>query len=238
MKKIYLKFTRRFASVLFLFALAVAPLRAAQTVYLTDGQPHALALLAPPPLPYSAEQKYDLAEVISVHAACASNEIAAAMSEDKGVSMFYFTPAIGKIFQPGNLPRTQAFLERVHSDAQSVVNQAKNYWQRPRPYVVDPDLATGKQLRSFSYPSGHSTESMALALVLADLFPDQREPILAEAREIGWHRVEIARHYPMDIVAGRVLAQALVRDMKRNPQFKKDFAEAQAEIAAAQTAKN
>jgi acid phosphatase (class A) len=48
--------------------------------------------------------------------------------------------------------------------------------------------------------------------------------------------VEIARHYPTDIYAGRVLAQAIVRQMKENPDFQRDFAAAQAEIAAAQMA--
>jgi acid phosphatase (class A) len=160
------------------------------------------------------------------------------MVQDKGVSIFYFTPAIGDIFQPGKLPVTEAFLHRVHKDAANIVDGAKDYWKRPRPYVIDPDLAKGKLSKSFSYPSGHSTESMTLALVLADLFPDKRDALIAEAREIGWHRVEIARHYPTDIYAGRVLAQAIVREMKKNPDFQKDFAGAKAEIAAAQTPKN
>ena len=74
---------------------------------------------------------------------------------------------------------------------------------------------------------------MVLALVLADFFPEQRDAIIAEARSIGWHRVEIARHYPTDIYAGRVLAQAIVRQMKKDDDFQKDFARAKAEVAAA-----
>ena len=77
---------------------------------------------------------------------------------------------------------------------------------------------------------------MVLALVLADLFPDKHDAIIAEARAIGWHRVEIARHYPTDIYAGRVFAQAIVRQMKKSDAFRKDFAEAKAEITAAKTA--
>ncbi|HEY1786547.1 MAG TPA: phosphatase PAP2 family protein, partial [Verrucomicrobiae bacterium] len=75
-----------------------------------------------------------------------------------------------------------------------------------------------------------------LALVLADLFPEHRDAIIGEARHIGWHRVEIARHYPTDIYAGRVLAQAIVREMKKDADFQKDFAAAKAEIATAQVA--
>jgi len=73
-----------------------------------------------------------------------------------------------------------------------------------------------------------------LALLLADLFPAEHDAIIARARDIGWHRVEIGRHYPTDIYAGRVLAQAIVRDLKKSHKFRRDFAEAQEEIAAAQ----
>jgi acid phosphatase (class A) len=95
----------------------------------------------------------------------------------------------------------------------------------------------GKLEKSFSYPSCHATEGMVLALVLAELFPDRREAVLAIGRDLGWHRVWIARHYPTDIYAGRVFAQAIVRQMKASPDFQHDLAEAKAEIAStAQTA--
>ena len=201
--------------------------------YLRDGKPDAIALLAPPPLPDSPEQAADMAEVQAVYHATTSNEVAAANSEKK-FDIFNFTPAIGDFFQPGKFPKTEAFFHRVQTEAETVTDGAKDFYKRPRPYSVDPSLANGKLEKSFSYPSGHSTESMVLALVLADLFPDQHDAIIARARSIGWHRVEIARHYPTDIYAGRVLAQAIVREMKKNSDFQKDFAGAKAEIAAAQ----
>jgi acid phosphatase (class A) len=75
---------------------------------------------------------------------------------------------------------------------------------------------------------------MVLALVLADLLPDKHDAILAHARQMGWHRVQIARHYPTDIYAGRVLAQAVVQQFKKSEAFQKDFEEVKAELAAAQ----
>ena len=205
----------------------------ADDTYLSAGKPDAIALLAPPPLPGSPEQAADLAEVIAVYHASTSNDIAAAYSEKK-FSIFNFTPAIGDFFQPGKFPKTEAFFKRVQKQAETVTDDAKDFYKRPRPYTTDPSLANGKLEKSYSYPSGHSTESMVLALVLADLFPDKHDAIIAKARNIGWHRVEIARHYMTDIYAGRVLAQAIVREMKQNPDFQKDFAGAKAEIAAAQ----
>ena len=213
------------------------PVQLSHLPYLAEGKPDAIALLTPPPLPDSPEQAADMAEVVAVYHAATSNDMAAAYSEKK-FDIFNFTPAIGDFFQPGKFPKTEAFFGRVQSGAETVTDTAKDFYKRPRPYSVDPSLANGKLEKSFSYPSGHSTESMVLALVLADLFPDQHDAIIAKARSIGWHRVEIARHYPTDIYAGRVLAQAIVREMKTNPDFQKDFAAAKAEVAARQMAKN
>jgi acid phosphatase (class A) len=203
--------------------------------YLTAGEPQPLTLLAPPPLPDSAEQAAELAEVETVCHSAPSNDVAVAFSEKK-FSIFTFTPAIGDFLQPGKFPKTEEFFKHVQKDAATVTDTAKDFWKRPRPFVVDPTLLAGKAEKSFSYPSGHSTESMVLALVLADLFPDKHDAIIATARNIGWHRVEIARHYPSDIYAGRVLAQAIAREMKKNPNFQHDFAQAKAELASALTA--
>jgi acid phosphatase (class A) len=227
------RFRRPLASILFALALSIGPVRTAELHYLPAGTPDASTLLAAPPLPDSPEQTADLAEVRLVSRAAPRQDVIAANAE-KSFSIFNFTPAVGEFFQPGKFPRAEEFFRRVQKDADAATSMAKDNWKRPRPYTVDPTLAGGKLEKSFSYPSGHSTESMVLALVLADLFPSHREAIVAEARLIGWHRVEIARHYPTDIYAGRVFAQAIVREMKKNADFQKDLAAARAEIEAVQ----
>ena len=201
--------------------------------YLKPGKPEVTELLAPPPLADSPEQAADLAEVRAVSRAASSQDVAAAKSE-KSFTVFNFAEAAGPFLVESNLPETTAFFQKVQSDAAAVTDAAKDFYKRPRPYTIDPTLASGKLEKSFSYPSGHSTESMVLALVLADLLPDRREAIIAHARTIGWHRVEIARHYPTDIYAGRVLAQAIVKQFQKSGAYEKDFAAAKAELAGAQ----
>lgn len=228
----------RLNSVLLSLTLAVTTLHAADTKlhYLAAGQPDAATLLAPPPRLDSPEQAADLTAVSNAFHSAGSNEIAAAYSE-KFFSVFNFAPAVGAFFQSNNLPKTAAFFEKVQRDAEMVTDTGKEHFKRPRPFVADPSLANGSKLeKSFSYPSGHSTETMVLGLVLADLLPEQHEAILAHARTMGWHRVQIARHYPTDIHAGRVLAQAIVRQFKTGKAFKKDLATVQAELAAVQAA--
>jgi acid phosphatase (class A) len=229
------KLYARLAVLFFVFSLAVTPFRAsaAGLSYLAPGHPDALQLLAPPPLPGSAEQDADMQEVRAVNASATMDQKAAAMAEKK-FSVFNFAAPVGDFFKAAKLPKTEAFFKRVQTDAASVVDGVKDVYMRPRPYFIDPSLANGKLETSYSYPSGHSTETMTLGLVLAEVFPEKRDAILAHARLMGWHRVQIARHYPTDIYAGRVLAQAIVREMNENPQFQHDLAEVKAEVAAAQ----
>ncbi len=210
-------------------AVGVQPLRGASLHYLSAGQPDSARLLAPPPLPDSAEQAADMATVVAVCRACSTNAASLAFGE-KRFSIYNFTPALGERLKPGKLPKTEAFFDRLQKDAAAATDEAKDYWKRPRPFTVNPSLASGKLEKSFGYPSGHACEGMVLALVLADLFPDQSEAVLAIGRDLGWHRVWIGRHYPTDIYAGRVFALAIVREMKASPDFQRDLAEVKAEI--------
>ncbi len=205
--------------------------------YLSPQKPDVITLLAPPPIAGSAEQSADMAETVAIHEQPRPAGDAAAKAEQK-LSIFAFTPVIGSIFQPGKLPETEAFLKKVQEDTEAVEDTGKEYFKRPRPYTVNPDLARGATdlEKTFSYPSGHSTRGTVFALVLVELFPEKRDAILAVGREIGWHRVEIARHYPTDIYAGRVLAQAIVKELKTNDKFRSDFVAAQKEIASVMTA--
>jgi acid phosphatase (class A) len=227
---------RRLAVLLFLLSTAAAPLLAAGQKYLPAGQPDAVALLAPPPLPGSAEQAADMASTLTVYKARTPDQEAIARSERK-FTVFAFAPAVGPFFQPDRLPKAKAFFKQVREETDAVTDTAKNYWKRPRPYMLDPSLAAagGEMEKSFSYPSGHSTRATVLALLLADLFPNRQSDILAFGRNLGWRRVEIARHYPTDIYAGRVLAQAIVRELKASLAFQHDFEEVKAEVAGVQS---
>jgi membrane-associated phospholipid phosphatase len=95
-----------------------------------------------------------------------------------------------------------------------------------------PHASEHEDPKHYSYPSGHSTRGTVFALLLAELFPGQREAILAKGREAGWLRVQGGVHYPSDIYAGRVLGQELARDFLHRPEFQADLAAAKAELAA------
>jgi len=210
----------------------VSPLLAAEPHYLKKNRPDPIALLAPPPLPGSPEQAADFATVVNAQKNCSAADESLANSEKK-YYVFNFAPAIGAFFQSNSLPKTALFFQRLQDDISHAADMGKNHWKRPRPYIVDTNLAPGEMEASFSYPSGHSTKAIVFATLLSEIFPDKRAEIFAIGRDIGWHRVQLARHYPTDVQAGRVLGQAIAREMKKSAAFKKDFAEVKAELLAA-----
>jgi acid phosphatase (class A) len=216
-----------------LFLFLVTPLWA-ERHYLRLDRPDGIALLAPPPAAGSPEEAADLASARAVFMARTPAEQERAF-KDSSLSIFLFTPAIGEIFREGKLPKTEALFQKVKSDIGDAINTPKNHWKRRRPYEMDEQLTLGRPEKSFSYPSGHSTRGTVQALLLAELFPEQKEQILSFGRVIGWDRVLIGKHFPTDIYAGRVLGRAIVRELFASPAFQRDLAEAKAEVRAVRT---
>ena len=215
-----------------LLLLGAAPLLA-ESYYLSPDRPDGIALLAPPPKAGSPEELADLASARATFKGRTPMEEARA-AKDSSISIFLFAPAIGPFFQPGKLPKTEAFFKKVKNDIGVPIDIPKDHWKRLRPYQLDQDLSLGKPEPSYGYPSGHSTRGTVQALLLAELFPEQKAAILEIGRNIGWDRVLTGKHFPTDIYAGRVLGQAIVRELLASPAFQHDLAEAKAEVQAAQ----
>jgi acid phosphatase (class A) len=215
------------AAGLLLLCLAT-PLWAADP-YLAPGHPDGIALLPPPPAAGSEEQAADLEEARTVFKGRSPVQEARAM-KDASLSFALFAPVIGPGFDLAKLPRTEALLQKVKKEIGVIINLPKDHWKRERPYQLDEHLSLGKPEDSFSYPSGHSSRGTVYALILAELFPDKQEAILAKGRDLGWDRVFIGKHFPTDVQAGRVLGKAIFRELMDSPSFQHDLAEAKVEI--------
>jgi len=222
-------------SLLLALLLALCAPAIGQSLYFPNGLPDGVALLPSPPARGSAEAAADLDCVRTVCKARTKEEEASAMKSST-LAFSLFAPAIGPSFDLEKLPKTSALLLQVKKEIGTAIDNAKDHFKRLRPYELDDQLSVGKPEPSFSYPSGHSTRGTVYALVLAEIFPEKREAILTEGREIGWHRVIIAKHFPSDVYAGRVLGQAIVHSLLENPAFQKDLGEAKAEVQAASAA--
>ncbi|MEP6662481.1 MAG: phosphatase PAP2 family protein [Verrucomicrobiota bacterium] len=217
---------------LILFLAAPAFAEGQKENYLPPHTPDGIALLSPPPAAGSAEQAADLALSESVVRARTEEEVAQG-TKSASLSIFNFAPAIGDFFQPGKFPKMEHWFNQAKSNTTAAIDLPKEYWKRPRPYELEKSLLAGKPERNASYPSGHSVRGTLQALMLAELFPEKREAILEYGRKIGWDRVIIGKHFYTDVVAGRVLAQAIMRELLANENFKRDLAGVKEEIAAA-----
>lgn len=69
------------------------------------------------------------------------------------------------------------------------------------PLVAVPDTA--------SFPSGHAATSFAGATILSLAFPRVAPGLLVLAAAIGFSRVYLGVHYPLDVLAGAVLGAAI-----------------------------
>ncbi len=64
-----------------------------------------------------------------------------------------------------------------------------------------------------SYPSGHAVVGALLAIVLAEMVPEQRAALFAFGWDYGEARVISGVHFPSDVEAGRILGTTLVELM-------------------------
>ena len=224
---------RQLLPLLGLSALLAAGLSAG---YLPAGAPDTIALLAPPPNPGSGEDRQDLESTYAVYQAATPAELELSRDENK-LTIFHYAPVIGPWFVPGKFPRTEALFKQVEAEAKAATDGAKKFYKRPRPYHVAPERfphsVEHEDPTHYSYPSGHSTRGTVFAFLLAELFPDKREALLAKGREAGWLRVQGGVLYPTEVYAGRVLGQELARDFLRSPEFQADLVAVRAELAAA-----
>jgi acid phosphatase (class A) len=210
-----------------------APALAADPAFIGPDAVNPIALLPPPPANQSFETTEELKSLHQIAADRSAKATAQALADSKNETVFLFAPALGAGFTPTNFRATTALFKKVASDAEFFEHPAKKFWQRPRPYSLDPSLvpacanSTGK---TFSYPSGHSTEAWTQGMVLAALLPAKSDAIHARAQEFAFEREICGVHYSSDIEAGHVLGVAIAGKILASPEFQQESTAARLEL--------
>jgi len=208
--------------------------------YLTpDRVPNSILILPPPPVPGSTLDKLD-SETYAKTRALTGSERWALATRDASQYIQAFDCPLGLKLEAGPQPVGVLFA-RVARDASSITNLAKEHFRHDRPFIkpngpICTENDRAGLMKSFSYPSGHTTYSWAMALILAEIAPDKASEILARARAFGESRVVCGVHTVSDIEEGRTNGSALVAVLHSSPEFKADLETAKAALAAARSA--
>ena len=219
------------------FAADPTPARHKSLWIVTPEQVDPARLLPPPYKDGSDLQKADLAEVERVYHSRSPERRAQAEWDDKHENIELFATVLGPKFDFARLPLTAKLMEAVDNDQAVTANIAKRYFQRNRPWAIDPGLVACDYKPNAapltSYPSGHAMLGYSTGHILAALMPQKAQAILARAQDYAYSRIVCGAHYPSDIEASHVLATELAMLMLENPGFHAQFVAARGELTAA-----
>jgi acid phosphatase (class A) len=211
-------------------ALFVAPLAAGH--FLRPDATDWAAVLPPPPAAGSLAAQGDLETVLQMQADRNATDVAWAKLVEPDDIYADFRDLLGPWFKPESLPVTAEFIKQVTEDVQEVRLKVKGLYARPRPPAVDRAVRPCVGIpTSNSYPSGHALRAYVWAAVLGDVFADRRDELEARARRVAWGRIIGGVHFPTDSIGGRIVARAIVAELRKDPAYQAAVGKCLAETA-------
>jgi len=213
--------------------------------YMTSAQ-SASVLSIVPPAPATGDPRFDADMAIfrSTRSLEGSPRWKLALSDDNlavAGLLKAFSCALKLNLSPEIAPKLAALIARAESDAGSAANVIKVHYQHKRPFQIAAGNVClspqGKAAleRSPDYPSGHTSISWDIGLILAELAPADASSVLTRAREFGQSRVVCGVHNLSAVEAGWMTATAVFTMQSDSPEFRKDFEAAKAELEALRT---
>lgn len=193
------------------------------------------SILPPPPAKGSAQERAEIAELAQMERVRTAAEIASARSDSTTKNASIFNSAIGPRFQLDRLPQTALLMAMVRSSEKAAADRAKDYFRRPRPWIVNPSIGSCSRSDNAlsSYPSGHTTMAFSMGAILGRLIPNHASAILARAARYGESRLVCEVHYRSDITAGEALGLIVAERLMAKPAFGVQFKRSQAELMRA-----
>jgi acid phosphatase (class A) len=200
-------------------------------IFVNPEQLNMAAILPAPPADDSPRGRAELAEVHRLQDTRTEAMIAHAQADDAEEDMFVFKDVLGEKFTAANLPATALLSAHLHSDEGIIVNPAKTFFAKMRPYNADPTVkpVCKTNVKDYGYPSGHGATGYLEALTLIMMVPEKRDAILERADDYAHSRVVCGVHYSSDGVASKLTAYSMMALIVNNPQFRQEFEAAKAE---------
>jgi acid phosphatase (class A) len=185
--------------------------------FIAPGLIDVAALLPPPPAADSVVQCAEIEVLLNLQAERTPAQVAQANRVNTEDVFAFGSDVLGQWFNATNLPQTAAFFAQVREDFIAINRSSKVLFNRRRPPFVDARI---KPCVEFSdtgaYPSGHAMQSAIWAELLSRIFPEQSAALQRRASETRWSRLLGGVHYPSDVEAGRVVGDAIAREMLQN----------------------
>jgi acid phosphatase (class A) len=217
---------------------AVAPLPSLPGYLGKDNVPNSLVLLPPPPAPGSAElaRDEDVAQRTFATRDTPRFDLAHVDYDlDFPRVAGTYSCSLNAPITERDTPTLFRLLRRVKTDANLSTNDAKVFYNRQRPYVVNHEKTCAPEgderlSKNGSYPSGHTTIAWTWALVLVEISPDRADALLLRARVFGENRNVCNQHWYSDVEWGRTMAAALVARLHTSAEFLADLEVAKKEL--------
>ena len=113
-------------------------------------------------------------------------------------------------------------LKKLINNSKDIILILKDHYKRPRPFKLDKTFKDPalKSTTGYSYPSGHSTQSNLVSMVLGKMYPKYKKDFINIAEDIMYSRQMAKAHYPSDIKFGKKLATALFNYLVNNNLIK------------------
>lgn len=223
---------KRLSRCVLFFVLLLLPQQglADETLYIPKGHVNLTALLAPPPVLGSQQQRQEVELLLRLQKERTEDQIAFARA-DMERTVFRFKDVLGENFTAEKLPLTAAFFAKAQQNADQILAPVKKYWNRPRPYASNLDIhPCVEKPDDASYPSGHSTFGTLSSILLANMAPEKQTQLYERAELYRLNREIGGAHYPSDVLSGRISGTVIAALFLQDPAFQTEFALAKAEL--------
>ena len=131
-----------------------------------------------------------------------------------------FDWAFKEVVEDAGLEYDETYFKRLIKEAASVTIRLKYKFNRPRPFQLGPVLGIdvtkyqSTTAKTPAFPSGHTTQSVLVACVLGEKYPELKEKLMKTADKVSLSRVVGGHHYPSDIEYGKKLGKWLSGQLK------------------------